>query len=245
MCGRYASTRSPEDLVGLFDIDRWDPEQTLAPNYNVAPTDDVYAVLETADRETGEVERRLRPLHWGLVPFWAKSPSVGAKMINARMETVHEKPAYRRAFAKRRCLLPADGFYEWRTVPATETEKAYKQPYFITAEDGELMALAGLYEIWRDPERDKDDPQAWWRSCTVITTEATDAAGRIHPRMPLTIAPADQAAWLDPAHEDPDELRALLTSPSGGHLNARAVSTAVNNVRNNGPELLEPKKTDG
>lgn len=229
--------------MDLFEVDRWSPEQALAPNYNVAPTDDVWAVLEAADRETGAVERRLRPLRWGLVPFWAKSLSVGAKMINARMETVHEKPAYRRAFVKRRCLLPADGFYEWQTVPATGTRKAYKQPYFITPQDGQVMALAGLYEIWRDPERDEDDPQAWWTTCTVITTDATDAAGRVHPRMPLTIAPDDQAAWLDPAHHEPDELRALLTSPGGGDLDARAVSTAVNNVRNNGPHLLEPAET--
>ncbi|OEV28256.1 hypothetical protein AN219_21055 [Streptomyces nanshensis] len=247
MCGRYVSTRRPEDLVDLFQVDQWHQEEAQAPepNYNVAPTDDVWAVLEAVDRETGVVERQLRPLRWGLVPFWAKSPDTGAKMINARMETVHEKPAYRRAFAKRRCLLPADGFYEWQSVPATETEKAYKQPYFITPEDGEVMALAGLYEIWRDPDRDKDDPRAWWRTCTIITTEATDAAGRVHPRMPLSIDPADQAAWLDPAHEDPDELRALLTSPAGGHLDARAVSTAVNNVRNNGPELLESPGKNG
>lgn len=243
MCGRYASTRSPEDLVDLFEVDQWNPEQALAPNYNVAPTDAVWAVLEAADRETGAVERQLRPLRWGLVPFWAKSPNVGAKMINARMETVHEKPAYRRAFTKRRCLLPADGFYEWQTVPATETDKAYKQPYFISPHDGQVMALAGLYEIWRDPDRDKDDPQAWWTTCTIITTEATDAAGRVHPRMPLAIDPADQAAWLDPAHHDPDELRALLSSPAGGHLDARTVSTAVNNVRNNSPHLLEPAGT--
>jgi len=243
MCGRYASTRSPEDLVDLFHVDQWNPEQVLAPNYNVAPTDEVWAVLEAADRETGAVERQLRPLRWGLVPFWAKSPNVGAKMINARVETVHEKPAYRRAFAKRRCLLPADGFYEWQAVPATGTRKAYKQPYFISPEDGQLMALAGLYEIWRDPERDKDDPAAWWTTCTVITTEATDAAGRVHPRMPLALDPADQASWLDPAHENPDELRALLISPAGGHLDARAVSTAVNNVRNNGPHLLDPAET--
>ncbi|OEV10008.1 SOS response-associated peptidase [Streptomyces nanshensis] len=245
MCGRYASTRSPEDLAGLFDVDSWQQEDAPGPNYNVAPTDEVWAVLETTDRETGAVERRLRPLRWGLVPFWAKSPDVGVKMINARVETVHQKPAFRRAFAKRRCLLPADGFYEWQTVPAREGRKAYKQPYFITPEDGQVMALAGLYEIWRDPERDEDDPRAWWRTCTVITTEATDAAGRVHPRMPLAIDPEGQADWLDPAHDDPDELRSLLTSPADGHLDARPVSTAVNNVRNNGPHLLDPPENDG
>ncbi|MFJ4844632.1 MULTISPECIES: SOS response-associated peptidase [unclassified Streptomyces] len=242
MCGRYVSTRRPEDLVQQFRVTEWNPEALVAPNWNVAPTDDVWAVLEGVDRGTGALERQLRPLRWGLVPSWAKSLSVGSKMINARMETVHEKPAYRRAFAKRRCLLPADGFYEWQAVPATDTTKAHKQPYFISPEGGhgQGMAFAGLYEFWRDREVAGDDePGAWWTTCTIITTEATDAAGRVHPRMPLTIGAADYDAWLDPEHQDPDELRALLTAPAEGHLVTRPVSTAVNNVRNNGPHLLD------
>ncbi|WP_406186915.1 SOS response-associated peptidase [Streptomyces sp. NBC_01006] len=240
MCGRYASSRAPEDLADLFEA-RWDPRETLAPSWNVAPTDEVWAVLERPDRTTGEVERRLRALRWGLVPSWAKDPNGGARMINARVETVHEKPAYRRAFTRRRCLLPADGFYEWQSVAATATAKAYKQPYFITPQDAGVMAMAGLYEFWRDPAvTDEDDPAAWLLTTTIITTEATDAAGRIHPRMPLAVAAEDQDAWLDPAHEDVHGLRALLHTPSDGHLDVRAVSTAVNSVRNNGPELLEP-----
>ncbi|MFE2548026.1 SOS response-associated peptidase [Streptomyces sp. NPDC059355] len=240
MCGRYASSRAPEDLAGLFEA-RWDPRETLAPSWNVAPTDEVWAVLERPDRETGEVERRLRTLRWGLVPSWAKDPNGGARMINARVETVHEKPAYRRAFTRRRCLLPADGFYEWQPVAATATAKAYKQPYFIAPQDAGVMAMAGLYEFWRDPAvTDEDDPAAWLVTTTIITTEATDAAGRIHPRMPLAVAARDHDAWLDPAHEDAHDLRALLHTPAGGHLDVRAVSTAVNSVRNNGPELLEP-----
>ncbi|MGK5637002.1 SOS response-associated peptidase [Streptomyces sp. URMC 126] len=241
MCGRYAATRSPQDLVGLFRVTSWDPRESLAPSWNVAPTDDVWAVLDHADRETGEIVRRLRPLRWGLVPSWAKSPSDGAKMINARVETVAEKPAYRRAFAKHRCLLPADGFYEWVPVPATERAKAYKQPYFISPADGQVMAMAGIYAFWRDPAvTEDDDPAAWVASCSVITTEATDAAGRVHPRMPLAIAPDDWDTWLDPTHRDPAELRALPTAPAAGRLDARAVSTAVNNVRENGPHLLDP-----
>ncbi|MBP2406290.1 hypothetical protein SNS2_5138 [Streptomyces netropsis] len=240
MCGRYVSTRSPQDLAGLFQVEGWNPEQLVEPSWNVAPTDDVWAVLERADRTSGALERQLRALRWGLVPSWAKSPDTGAKMINARVETVHEKPAYRRAFAKRRCLLPADGFYEWQTVPATGTAKARKQPYFISPTDGQVMAMAGLYEFWRDPAvADDEDPAAWWTTCTVITTEATDTAGRIHPRMPLAISPADYEAWLDPAHQDPDDLRALLDTPAHGDLDVRAVTTAVNNVRNNGPQLLD------
>ncbi|MFI9311145.1 SOS response-associated peptidase [Streptomyces triculaminicus] len=240
MCGRYVSTRRPQDLAGLFQVTRWNPEEALAPSWNVAPTDQVWAVLERPDRESGALERELRALRWGLVPSWAKNLNVGAKMINARVETVHEKPAYRRAFAKRRCLLPGDGFYEWQAVPASGAAKARKQPYFISPAAGEVMAMAGLYEYWRDPAVAKDDdPAAWLASCTIITTEATDVAGRIHPRMPLAIAPGDWDSWLDPAHQDPTELRDLLTAPAAGHLDTRAVSIAVNNVRNNGPHLLD------
>ncbi|MBT2408520.1 MULTISPECIES: SOS response-associated peptidase [unclassified Streptomyces] len=239
MCGRYASTRAPADLAGLFEA-RWDPRETLAASWNVAPTDPVWAVLERPDRGSGELERRLRTLRWGLVPSWAKDPGVGSRMINARVETVHEKPAYRRAFAKRRCLLPADGFYEWQPVPATATAKAYKQPYFIAPEDTAVMALAGLYEFWRDPAvADQDDPDAWLVTAAIITTEATDSAGRIHPRMPLALDPADYEAWLDPTRQDIHELRALLHTPAGGRLEVRPVSTAVNSVRNNGPHLLD------
>ncbi|MGW0363853.1 SOS response-associated peptidase [Streptomyces sp. NPDC002990] len=241
MCGRYVSTRSPEDLTRLFRVTRWNLEQVVDPSWNVAPTDAVWAVLERPDRRTGALERQLRTLRWGLVPSWSRSPDGGVKMINARVETVHEKPAFRRAFAQRRCLLPADGFYEWQSVPARGKAKAYKQPYFIGPEDGGVMAMAGLYEFWRDRGvEDEDDPAAWWTTCTVITTDATDAAGRIHPRMPLTISAADYDTWLDPAHQDPRELRALLAAPAGGHLDVRPVTTAVNDVRNNGPELLDP-----
>ncbi|WP_037909170.1 SOS response-associated peptidase [Actinacidiphila yeochonensis] len=241
MCGRYVSTRSPKELTGLFHVTREpEPAESLGPSWNVAPTDGVWAVLERADHDSGEVLRQLRALRWGLVPSWAKSRDVGARMINARVETVHEKPAYRRAFARRRCLLPADGFYEWQALAATQEHKARKQPYFITPEGGGVMALAGLYEFWRDPAAAPDDPAAWVVSCTIITTEATDAAGRVHPRMPLAVGPADYDSWLDPALQDAAELRSLLTAPAGGRLDARAVNPAVNSVRNNGPHLLDP-----
>ncbi|MFF5973944.1 SOS response-associated peptidase [Streptomyces sp. NPDC012769] len=249
MCGRYASTRGPEDLTRLFGVTDWNPDETLAPSWNVAPTDEVYAVLERAARgraargegnEGHQVRRELRALRWGLVPAWAKDPKVGSRMINARVETVHEKPAYRRAFAKRRCLLPADGFYEWEQVKDETTRKTRKQPYFIHPADGQVMAMAGLYEYWRNPDVvSDDDPDAWLLTCTIITTEATDAAGRVHPRMPLTVGSAHYDAWLDPHHHDTEDLRARLTQPGDGNLDARPVSPAVNDVRNNGPHLLD------
>ncbi|MET9399627.1 SOS response-associated peptidase [Kitasatospora sp. NPDC002965] len=237
MCGRFVSTTTPVDLVALLGEMRWDPAETLAPNWNVAPTDPVAAVLERLDRESGELVRQVRPVRWGLVPSWSKDASGGARMINARSETVHEKPAYRKAFAERRCVIPADGYFEWRPVPAGEGRKAYKQPYFLTT--GEPMLMAGLYEFWRDPAVPEDDPAAWLATATVVTRDATDSAGRIHDRMPLTIATADLATWLDPATTDPDELHHLLHTPGGGDLTVRAVSTAVNNVRSDGPQLLD------
>src|SRR5215210_1183079 len=174
MCGRYASTRSPEDLVQLFQVADWRSEDALAPNWNIAPTNDVWAVLERGPREKDDaesVERELRPLRWGLVPSWAKDLKIGARMINARVETVHEKPAYRRAFARRRCLLPADGFYEWEQAKDPATGKVRKQPYFIHPQDEQVMALAGLYEYWRNPEiRQDDDPAAWLMTCAILTT---------------------------------------------------------------------------
>ncbi|MFE9674342.1 SOS response-associated peptidase [Streptomyces sp. NPDC006259] len=244
MCGRYASTRGPEDLAQQFHVDELGVEEPLPPSWNVAPTDDVWAVLERAPRgedDAGRVRRELRPLRWGLVPSWAKDVKVGARMINARVETLHEKPAFRRAFTRRRCLLPADGFYEWQQTTAEDTGRTRKQPYFIHPEDGRVMALAGLYEYWRDPEvKQDDDPAAWLMTCTIITTDAKDAAGRVHPRMPLALTEDHYDAWLDPAHQDPDELRALLGRPAEGRLDVRPVSPAVNNVRNNGPGLLDP-----
>jgi putative SOS response-associated peptidase YedK len=244
MCGRYASSRKPEDLVELFEVEKWEPTETLAPDWNIAPTKNVWAVLDRPLKGEGpEPVRQLRTLRWGLVPSWSDTPETGVKMINARAETVHEKPAYRRAFVSRRCLLPADGYYEWMTPDTAkasgEGKKARKQPYFITPADGSVMAMAGIYEFWRDRTRAEDDPLAWWVTCAVITTDAEDELGRVHPRMPLVIEPQAYATWLDPACDDPDELRKLLVPPQPGLLEMRPVSPAVNNVRNNGPELVE------
>jgi putative SOS response-associated peptidase YedK len=254
MCGRYASSRSPEDLAEEFEIDRSMVTETLAPDYNVAPTKQVYAVVERAADQTGDDdvhaeeprERQLRTARWGLVPFWAKDPSIGGRMINARMETVAEKPAFRRAFSSRRCLLPADGYYEWyATEEKTKGGKPRKQPFFIHPLDGSAMAMAGLYEIWRDPTRDDEDPQRFLWTATVLTTTAEDAVGHIHDRMPLLVEPQRWAQWLDPRVSAKDELLSLLVPAAPGRLEAYPVSTQVNSVRNNGAELLEPLAAEG
>lgn len=242
MCGRYASSRRPQDLVEEFDVVADRVTRPLVPDFNVAPTKQVYAVLERppSDDEQAEPQRQLRVLRWGLVPSWAKDPAIGNRMINARMETVAEKPAFRRAFATRRCLLPADGYYEWYpTAEVGKNGKPLKQPFFIRPKDGGVLAMAGLYEIWRDPTRAEDDPERFRWTCTVITTEAEDAVGMIHDRMPLMVEPERWPAWLDPRRPQ-DALLDLLTPASPGLLEAYPVSKAVGNVANNGPELVEP-----
>jgi putative SOS response-associated peptidase YedK len=243
MCGRYASSRKPEDLVEEFEVDRVDVVKPLAPDFNVAPTKDVYAVLDRPSRtEEGQVQRRLRTVRWGLVPSWAKDASIGSRLINARMETLSEKPAFKRAFAKRRCLLPADGYFEWYpTEQLGKSGKPLKQPFFIRPADGGVLAMAGLYEIWRNPDvPDEDDDGAFLWTCTVITTSAEDALGQIHDRMPMLVERERYDAWLNAEVTDPRELRGLLVPASPGTLTAYPVSKGVNDVRNNGPELVEP-----
>lgn len=240
MCGRYAAAKDPAALAEEFEVAAL-PEERLEPDYNVAPTKRVYVVLDR-ERDANR-ERALVVARWGLIPSWAKDPSIGSRMINARAETVAEKPAFRRAFAKRRCLVPADGYYEWYAptspdAPVGRAGKPLKQPFFIHPTDGSSLAMAGLYEWWRDPSRPEDDPMAWRLTCTILTTDAADEVGRIHDRMPMTIARDDWAAWLDPAAGvDPS----TLLRPAGGpSLEAYPVSVAVNSVRNNSPELIVP-----
>jgi len=244
MCGRYASSRDPADLVAEFEIDAGNVKETVLAaeaNYNVAPTQSVVAVVERKDRdEPDTVHRKLTTLSWGLVPSWAKDPSIGNKMINARMETVAEKPAFKRAFAVRRCLLPADGYFEWYATEQKLKGKPVKQPYFIHPKDGGILAMAGLYEIWRDKSvEDPDADDAWLWTCTVLTTSAPDDLGRIHDRMPLLVEKDRYDAWLDPRSSDPDTLLGLLVPAAPGRLEAYPVSRAVNSVKNNGPELVE------
>lgn len=238
MCGRYASARDKHQLLEEFQVELdGDPDKELGPDYNVAPTKNVYAVLSRVPKEAERAVRQLRVVKWGLVPAWAKDPSVGSRMINARIETVAEKPSYRQAFAKRRCLLPADGYFEWMPV---EGDKKKKQPYFIHPADGGVLAMAGLYEFWKDPGREDDDPLKWLVTCTVITTDAEDDLGRIHDRMPMMIEPERWAEWLDPKLTDAKLASGLLVPAQPGRLTADPVSTDVNNVRNNGPDLIKP-----
>jgi putative SOS response-associated peptidase YedK len=241
VCGRYAASRNPDDLVEEFETVET-PEQALPPSYNVAPTQDVYAVVERPPRGEPEAAavRTLRVVRWGLVPSWAKDPSIGNRMINARMETVADKPAFRRAFAKRRCLLPADGYFEWYGQT-----KGTKQPFFIRPQDGGMLAMAGLYELWKDPSASEDVDDPWLWTCTVLTTSAPDDLGRIHDRMPLLVERDRYAQWLDPTRDDPEELTSLLVPAAPGRLAAYPVSTDVNNVRNNGAHLVEPIPAEG
>jgi putative SOS response-associated peptidase YedK len=261
MCGRYASARKRIELLEEFDVQRDQVTQDLRPDYNVAPTKPVYAVmarsakLDRSDdkdpsqqsRVTGpipaSVARELRVVRWGLVPSWAKDISIGSRLINARAETVSEKPSYRRAFARRRCLLPADGYYEWQVLEGKGPKgKNLKQPFFIHRADSGPLAFAGLYELWRDREHPDGDPDAWLWTATIITTSAPDELGQIHDRMPMVIAPESWADWLDPENSDAGDLQSLLAPAAARGLATYPVSTAVNSVRNNGPELIEPVK---
>jgi putative SOS response-associated peptidase YedK len=231
MCGRFVSARKRLELLEEFAATRDAVGADREPDYNVAPTKRIYTVLEHKE------DRELRLVRWGLVPSWAKDASGGARMINARSETVAVKPSFRAAFAKRRCLIPADGYYEWIT------EGKAKKPFYIYRTDSGLLAFAGIYELWRNSQVPEDHEDAWYWSGSIITTQATDEIGRIHDRTPMTIAPESWADWLNPANNDKELMLAVMrpatTSGSGG-LESHPVSTAVNSVRNNGPSLIEP-----
>ncbi|MDP1821305.1 MAG: SOS response-associated peptidase [Acidimicrobiales bacterium] len=223
MCGRYVSATPPDQIAAYFATGA--PEALLEPSYNVAPTDDVYAVLADGGL------RHLDAFHWGLVPYWAKDAKIGSRMINARAETVATNNAFTSAFQKRRCLVPADGFYEWAKRPGQKT----KQPYFAHPPDGGLYAFAGLWEVWKGPNRD----QPPLRSCTIITTDANDAMTSVHDRMPVILPESAWDAWLDRDNDDVALLGRLLVPAPPQIITLRPVGTAVGNVRNNGAQLLD------
>ena len=243
MCGRYASFRDAQDLADDFAVaEIADDARLLPPSWNVAPTDPVRIVVERAAKDTGEIVRSLRLARWGLVPSWGKDPGVGARMINARSESLLEKSAFARPLAVRRCLLPADGYYEWRKLPrpqdAPARAKVPKQPYWIHPSDDGVAALAGLYEFWRDPTKSDDDPDRWLVSTTVITTKASDDLEHIHDRMPVVLPRAAWDAWLDPA-VGADGAAGIVAGEQVG-METLPVTSAVSRVENNGPHLLDP-----
>jgi putative SOS response-associated peptidase YedK len=221
VCGRYTlATPNPAEVRGRFPIGE---TVDVRRRYNVAPGDEVLAV--TTDKE-GRPRGEL--LRWGLVPSWAKQPDTGLKMINARVETVGERPAYRRAFERYRCLIVADGFYEWRRVPTGP-----KQAFHIARADGSLFAFAGLWSIWHG-----EDGQTL-RTCTILTTAANTAIASLHDRMPVILAPEAESAWLAPV-DSPERLRQLLGGLDPDGTGLRPVGSAVNDARYDGPDCLAP-----
>jgi putative SOS response-associated peptidase YedK len=237
MCGRYASTKDPATLAVIFDaVDRTDGGAPVA-DYNVAPTKPVLAVVtrhppdEQGTIDPDRILRSIRVMRWGLVPRWAKDPGIGSRMINARSESAATKPAFRDAVARRRCLLPADGWYEWQAATGPGQRK---QPFFITPADGSVLAMAGLWAVWQDA--DTESPLV---TCSVLTTDAVGPLAEIHQRMPLLLPPEAWQDWLDPDSTDPAQLLAPPSAELVRGLELRPVSTAVNNVRHRGPELIE------
>ncbi|MHB1536172.1 MAG: SOS response-associated peptidase [Acidimicrobiales bacterium] len=230
MCGRFTSTSTLEQLAATYGVEEVRGEP-LPERYNVAPTQQVYAVALSRSKDEGERPRRqLGQFRWGLVPSWAKDPSIGSRMINARSEGLATKPAYRAALERRRCIIPADAFYEWQE---RGTGKG-KLPFAIRRRDGESMGLAGLWEVWR--EAPDAEPL---RTCVIVTCAANAALAAIHDRMPVVLAPESWAAWLDPG-TPAEEAEALLVPAPPEWFEAFPVSTAVNKVSNDGPDLLTP-----
>lgn len=223
MCGRFVRYRSVDQLKRHFRIDLASCQAEEA-NYNIAPGQHVLAIIR--DGGTNVLDN----FHWGLVPFWAKDTSIGFKMINARSETVATKPSFREAFKKRRCLILADGFYEWKA------HKGQKQPVFITLPDEAPFAFAGLWETWQSRAKDGENPDPVpYRSCTIITREASDCIKGIHDRMPVILRQDAYDEWLDPDSRDVWELQQLLSQKVLTDLVFRPVSKQVNSVRNNEP----------
>ena len=223
MCGRMTQKTPPSDVARIFDAELRDDEP-FEPSFNVAPTDPVTVVLQ---REDGRVVERHR---WGLIPAWADAPSAGARMINARAESILHSPAFRVAFQRRRCIVPADGFYEWLR------RDGRRDPFFLHPHDqNELLPMAGLWSIWKDPATG-----AWVPSCSVVTTEASAQVAPIHDRMPVILPPEAWRSWLDPDERDFGYLRGLLAPAPDDALRIDAVSSRVNSVRNNGPDLIAP-----
>ena len=225
MCGRVAFYSPHEAVVRLFGLAEDTPE--IEPRYNIAPTTYIAVVRDSPDVA---VTRQLAMMYWGLVPAWAREKSIGARMINARAETLKEKPAFRNAYRRRRALVPADGYYEWMKLGARD-----KQPYYIRPASGSPFGLAALWEAWRDPSTGEP-----LESCTLVTTAALRSIAHIHDRMPLIIPSSAYAEWLDSKNQDVASLDRLLDPAAAGELVATPVSRRVSNARNQGPHCIEP-----
>lgn len=220
MCGRYTLRARLNQLLQIYGAQS---EVELTPRYNIAPTQDVAAVRSTADANA----RELVLLHWGLIPSWAKDPKIGNRMINARGETVAEKPSFRTAFKRRRCLVLADGFYEWRK------EGKAKQPYYIRMKDEMPIAFAGLWEHWKGNGLTIE-------SCTIITTSANQLMSELHDRMPVILSGQDIDTWLDQTIDDPEILQPMLDPYPDDEMEAYPVSTLVNSPKHETSECIEP-----
>ncbi|HVN43413.1 MAG TPA: SOS response-associated peptidase [Steroidobacteraceae bacterium] len=223
MCGRFAFYSPREAVARLFAVPAEGPE--IEPRYNIAPTQYVAAVRAGEPPAT----RALSMLYWGLVPAWAKERGIGARLINARGETLKEKPAFRSAYRHRRCLILADGYYEW------QRSAQGKQPFFIRLASGEPFAIAALWERWRDPLENAE-----LESCTLITTAPAAALAHIHDRMPVIVPAAAYAEWLDPRNADVERLDRLMAPPEDRAVRFHPVSRAVNSARSSGAQLIEP-----
>jgi putative SOS response-associated peptidase YedK len=263
MCGRYAASARPDELIEAFDVEEdhtGDPARSILkspqspppgePDWNMAPSKQAPVVLTRAPRATDQAQasgsaepvRQLRLLTWGLVPAWAKDTKMGLRMVNARAESVLGKGAFAKAALSRRCIVPADGWYEWQVSPTAVDAKGKprKQPFFVHRADGAPVGFAGLYEFWRDRELPEDDPNAWLTTFTIITTDADPGLDRIHDRQPLVLDPEQWEHWLDPEEKDPEVVRTFLEYSRPGRFEAHPVGRAVGATGNNGPGLVEP-----
>lgn len=242
MCGRFAMTTDPALLAEQIGAINEATGSQTAPNYNVAPTAPVATVVSRHAEADDPATRRVRLMRWGLVPPWAKAgpdgapQSKGALLINARADNVTTSPAFRSAAKHRRCLVPMDGFYEWRVDPDPPAgTKPRKTPFYIYRSDRRLLFMAGLWSVWKNPSGPADPPLL---SCTIITTDAVGELAGIHDRMPLIVAERDWDSWLDP--DVPAATELLASPPDVRGIALRQISTLVNSVRNNGPALIEP-----
>jgi len=242
MCGRFTLTAPYDVIYDHFGIGDQAPQPVFKPRYNIAPSQDIAVVMKLPDQPS----RQLAMMHWGLIPHWAKDKKIGYKMINAKAETLAEKPSYRTAYKKHRCLIPADGYYEWTTARTQDVGqrrerlpkpmKDRKQPYYIHYHHHDLFAFAGLWEHWEGEQEEI-------YSCTIITTDANEVVKPIHNRMPVIMAPDYYEQWLNPDNQDTDSLKDCVITDTSD-MEFYPVSTVVNSPKNEGHDLIQKMTTD-